>query len=177
MRRPGGRRSGCASDVERKGVWSAAGRQPTGLEGEGDAGDRDTEHGEGIEASASRELTRSRFVRAGAGSAGRMLGESEGPGVATLGSAPGARWVRRARGLAWLALWVCLAAAALPGGEGACTEWETEVDLKHCTNGVVAATYDTNDEEPPTPPSERFRAFLAPNPKPQPQHPHPNPGP
>jgi len=152
MRRPGGRRSGCAGDIEREGgVWSAARRQPTALEGEGDAGDSDTEYGEGIDASASREMARGGFVRDGAGSAGRMLGQSEGPGVATLGSAPGARRGRRARRAEWLALWVCLAVAALPGGRGACTEWETEVDQKHCTNGVVAATYDTNDEEPPNP--------------------------
>jgi len=126
---PGGRRSGYEGDIEREGgVWSAA-RRSCQLAGAPVAEDL----WGGADASTSRpdrEMARGGLVRAG----------------------------RRARGGAWLALWVCLAAAALPRGSGACTEWETEVDQKRCTNGVVAATYDTNDEEPPNPTPERSRA-------------------
>ena len=146
-------RSGSAVDIERERATGAeAGLemklsaprgyfQMAGSQGEG-----------GADASAFhpyREMTSGGSVRAGAEPAGRVLGESLGPGLPSPplsadihgGSGRG----QRARVGAWLALCVCLAAATLPGVSGACTGGG-EVSKKQCTDGVMAANYDTNDE-------------------------------
>ncbi|KAJ1496334.1 hypothetical protein T484DRAFT_1759491, partial [Baffinella frigidus] len=80
-----------------------------------------------------------------AGDTAREREGGAGPGVAARGGVadvPGDGGVgrgRRARGGAWLALCLCLAAAALPGGGATCTGG-AEVMRKKCTNGVMAET-------------------------------------
>ena len=149
-----GMRSGSAVDIERQRARGAE----AGLEMKLSAcrgtfqmaGSHEEEDTDASAFHPYREMAAGGSVLAGAEPAGKVLGESLGPGRPVFpplsvnihgGSGRG----QRARVGAWLALCVCLAAATLPGVSGACTGGG-EVNKKRCTDGVMAASYDTNEE-------------------------------
>lgn len=86
--------------------------------------------------------------RAGGGGGGcagdieRAREGGAGPGVAAdVPRDGGAGRGRRAKGVAWLALWMCLAVAALPGVNGECKESSfTEQNKVRCPGGTAAGT-------------------------------------